>query len=422
MNQLIKGANIYYHGAFKKLDLLICDGIIAEIADNIPPTDSTQTISCPDCYVFPGFADVHVHFREPGFCYKETIKNGSMSAAKGGYTAVCLMPNLIPAPDTPEHIQEQLDIIERDAVIKCYPYSSITMGRKGRGETVDFDKMSEYAVAFTDDGTGIQEKTLMDKVMKQAAKKKLLIAAHCEDESLLNGGYIHDGEYARLNGHKGISSESEYSQAERDIRLCEKYGTRYHICHISCKETAELVRKAKAKGLNVTCETGPHYLTMCDMDIQNDGRFKMNPPIRSAQDRDALVQGISDGTIEIIATDHAPHSKNEKRGGLRDSLMGVVGLETAFPVLYTDLVKKGIISLEKLMELMSVNPRRIFKLDSAEIEKGAVANLSIWRLNTKYTVNSEDFISSGKATPFEGKEVYGQNLMTILGKNTVWKR
>ncbi|MBE6689572.1 MAG: dihydroorotase [Ruminococcaceae bacterium] len=422
MNQLIKGANIYYRGAFKRLDVLICDGIISDIADSISFSDNTQIINCPDCFMFPGFADVHVHFREPGFSYKETIKNGSMCAAKGGYTAVCLMPNLIPAPDTPEHIQEQLDIIERDAVIKCYPYSSITVGRKGRGELVDMEKMSRYAVAFTDDGTGIQEKELMDKAMKQAAKRKLLIAAHCEDESLLNGGYIHDGEYARLNGHKGISSESEYAQVDRDIKICEKYGTRYHVCHISTAETVELVRKAKAKGLNVSCETGPHYLTMCDMDIENEGRFKMNPPIRSASDRDALVQGIVDGTIEIIATDHAPHSKNEKRGGLRESLMGVVGLETAFPVLYTELVKKGIITLEKLVELMSVNPRKRFGLESAEIEKGAEANLCIWRLSSKYTVNSEDFISAGKATPFEGKEVYGQNLMTILGKNTVWKR
>ena len=422
MNQIIKGASIYYRGAFKKLDMLICDGIITQIADNITMSESVQVINCPDCYVFPGFADVHVHFREPGFSHKETIKNGALTAAKGGYTAVCLMPNLIPAPDTAEHIKEQLDIIERDAVIKCYPYSAITMGRKGRGETVDFDEMSKYAVAFTDDGTGVQDKELMDKVMKQAGEKKLLIAAHCEDESLLNGGYIHDGEYAKLNGHKGISSESEYAQVERDINLAENHGTSYHICHISCKETVDLVRKAKAKGLDVSCETGPHYLTMCDMDIENDGRFKMNPPIRSAKDRDALVQGIIDGTIEMIATDHAPHSKNEKRGGLRDSLMGVVGLETAFSVLYTDLVKKGVITLEKLIELMSVNPRKRFKLDSAEIEKGAEANLSIWRLSTKYTINSEDFISTGKATPFEGKEVYGQNLMTILGKNTVWKK
>lgn len=422
MNQLIKGTSIYQKGTFRKADVLITDGIISEIGNNLSAVENAQIINYPDCYVFPGFADVHVHFREPGFSYKETIKNGALTAAKAGYTAVCLMPNLIPAPDSPEHMQEQLDIIERDAVIKCYPYAAITVGRKGRGEMTDFEKLSQYAVAFTDDGTGIQEKELMDKVMKMAAKKKILIAAHCEDESLLNGGYIHDGEYARLNGHNGISSKSEYAQVERDIRLAEKYGTHYHVCHISCAETVDLVRKAKAKGINVTCETAPHYLTMCDMDIRNEGRFKMNPPIRSARDRDALVEGIADGTIEIIATDHAPHSKNEKRGGLKESLMGVVGLETAFPVLYTELVKKGVITLEKLVELMSVNPRKRFNLDSAEIEVGAVANLCIWRLNTKYTVNSEDFISTGKATPFEGKDVYGQNLMTILGTETVWKK
>lgn len=422
MNQLIKGASIYQKGTFKRADVFICDGIIAEIGDNLPSVDNAQIISCPDCFVFPGFADVHVHFREPGFSYKETIKNGSLTAAKGGYTAVCLMPNLLPPPDSPENILIQQDIIDRDAVIKCYPYASITKGRKGRGEITDFEQLSKYAVAFSDDGTGIQDKELMDKVMKQAAKKRVLIAAHCEDESLLNGGYIHDGEYAAANGHKGISSESEYAQVERDIRLAEKYGTRYHICHISCAETVDLVRKAKARGVNVTCETGPHYLTMCDTDIENDGRFKMNPPIRSARDRDALVEGIVDGTIDMIATDHAPHSKNEKRGGLRDSLMGVVGLETAFSVLYTELVRRNVISLERLIELMSLNPRKRFNLEPAEIEKASPANLCIWRLNTKYKIDSEAFVSTGKSSPFDGKEVYGQNIMTISGGRIVWKK
>ncbi|MBQ9939967.1 MAG: dihydroorotase [Clostridia bacterium] len=422
MNQLIKGAYVYSKGGFKQADLFIVDGVINEIGDNLPPVDNPQIINCPDCYVFPGFADLHVHFREPGFSYKETIKNGSLTAARAGYTAVCLMPNLIPPPDCPENILVQQDIIDRDAVISCFPYSAITKGRKGKGELVDFEQMSEYAVAFTDDGTGVQEKSLMEKAMKQAAKKKVIIAAHCEDESLLNGGYIHDGEYAALNGHKGISSESEYHQVERDIRLAKKYGTRYHVCHISCAETVDLIRKAKAEGLKVTCETAPHYLTMCDMDLQNDGRFKMNPPIRSARDRDALIEGIRDGTIDVIATDHAPHSKNEKRGGLRDSLMGVVGLETAFPVLYTELVKKNIISLEKLIELMSVNPRKIFNLPSAVIEKGEPANFCIYRLSTKYTVDSQNFVSAGKSSPFEGREVFGQNIMTILDNKIVWKK
>ncbi len=422
MNQLIKGANIYYRGAFKKADLFITDGVIAEIGENLAPADNVQVMNFPDCYIFPGFADVHVHFREPGFSYKETIKNGSLSAAKGGYTAVCLMPNLIPAPDTPENIKIQQDIIDSDAVIDCYPYSSITMGRKGKGETVDFEEMSKYAVAFTDDGTGVQDSELMEKVMNTASQKGLLIAAHCEDESLLCGGYIHDGEYARLNGHAGISSASEYEQVKRDIALCEKYGTKYHICHISCAETVQAVREAKKKGINVTCETGPHYLTMCDMDIKNEGRFKMNPPIRSALDRDALKEGLRDGTIDMIATDHAPHSKNEKRGGLKESLMGVVGLETAFSVLYTELVKKDFITLEQLVELMSSKPRERFGLESAEIEKGNKANFSIWRLNTKYTVDPEEFISQGKATPFEGWELYGQNLMTVMGERVVWKR
>lgn len=422
MNQLIKGASIYYKGAFKRADIYISDGIITDIGDNLPPIDNAQIVNCPDCFVFPGFTDVHVHFREPGFSYKETIKNGSLTAAKAGYTAVCLMPNLIPPPDCPENILIQQEIIDRDAHIPCFPYSTITKGRKGRGEIVDLEQMSKYAIAFTDDGTGIQDKELMDKVMKQAAKKKVLIAAHCEDESLLNGGYIHDGEYAALNGHKGISSESEYAQVERDIRFARKYNTKYHVCHISCAETVELVRRAKAEGLKVTCETAPHYLTMCDAEIQNEGRFKMNPPIRSARDRDALIEGIVDGTIEVIATDHAPHSKNEKRGGLKDSLMGVVGLETAFPVLYTELVKKNIITLEKLIELMSVNPRRIFGLPTAVIEKGEPANFCVYRLSTKYTVNSENFVSAGKSSPFEGRDVFGQNIITVLGDKVVWKK
>ncbi len=362
----------------------------------------------------PGFADLHVHFREPGFSYKETIKTGSLAAASAGYTHVCTMPNLSPAPDSAKNIGEQLDIIKKDGVIGVIPYSCITEKRLGE-KTVDFDEMVKYTRLFSDDGSGVQNDGVVKEAMEKCASVGGIFAAHCEVNSLLNGGYIHDGEYARAHGHLGICSASEYEMIERDISLVKKTGCRYHVCHISAKESVELVRRAKADGLPVTCETGPHYLTLCDSDLKDEGRYKMNPPLRSENDKNALIEGIIDGTIDVIATDHAPHSSDEKSKGLKGSAMGITGLETAFPVLYTFLVKKGVITLEKLIELMAVKPKKILgiKLDDK--------NYSVIDLDAEYTIDSSKFISMGKATPFDGMKVYGKNILTVYNGKTVWE-
>ncbi len=363
--------------------------------------------------VFPGFCDVHVHFREPGFSYKETIKSGSMAAARGGYTAVCTMPNLNPVPDSREHIKEQLDIIERDAVINVYPYAAITVGQRGE-ELSEMEEMGRYAFAFSDDGRGVQSEEMMREAMKRAKAIGKMIVAHCEVNELLRGGYIHDGEYARLHGHRGICSESEYAQIERDIKLVKETGCAYHVCHISAKESVEAIRQAKAEGVNITCETAPHYLVMDDGDLHEEGRFKMNPPLRGKADREALVEGIIDGTIDMIATDHAPHSAEEKSRGLSGSAFGIVGIETAFPVVYTYLVREGIISLQKAVELLALNARKRFDIPLGN-------DFSIWNLNKKFTVDPKDFLSMGKATPFEGRELFGENLLTVCGGKIVYK-
>lgn len=368
-----------------------------------------------NCVVIPGLVDVHVHLREPGFSYKETIKSGSLAAASAGYTCVCPMPNLNPAPDSPETLSEELKLIERDAVISVLPYGTITMNRAGK-ELAKMEEMAPYVCGFSDDGSGVQDDDMMREAMKKAKSLGKIIAAHCEVNELLRGGYIHDGEYARAHGHRGICSESEWAQIARDIELVRETGCKYHVCHISTKESVELIRQAKKEGLDVSCETAPHYLTMNDSMLQEHGRFKMNPPIRSEEDRQALLEGTLDGTIEIIATDHAPHSWEEKSRGLEKSAMGVVGLETAFPVMYTELVKPGIISLEKLVELMSINPRKRFDI------KGETG-FAIYDLDQKYTIDPNSFVSMGKATPFEGLEVMGRCLATINQKGeTVWLR
>lgn len=355
--------------------------------------------------IVPGLCDVHVHFREPGFSYKETIASGSAAAAHGGYTAVCTMPNLDPVPDSAEHLQVQLDAIERGAAIKVLPYGAITVGEKGE-KLADMEAMSDKVCAFSDDGKGVQNDKMMREAMAKAKRLGKIIAAHCEDNSLLSGGYIHDGEYARMHGHRGISSASEYKQIERDLRLAEETGCAYHVCHISTKESVELIRQAKAHGVNVTCETAPHYLVLCDEDMQEDGRFKMNPPLRSREDKQALIEGIKDGTIDMIATDHAPHSAEEKGRGLEKSLMGVVGLETAFPVLYTELVMKNIITLDRLVELMSFKPKERFGIDTNN-------DFAVFDISEAYKIDPEDFLSMGRATPFAGREVFGRCLLTV---------
>ena len=357
-----------------------------------------------NCYIFPAFCDVHVHLREPGFFYKETIASGTAAAARGGYSDVFSMPNLNPVPDNKQALDMQLDIIKKDAVINVYPYASITVGQKGE-ELSSFEELSE-AVAFSDDGRGVQSAEMMKKAMENAKEMGKIIVAHCEDNSLLFGGCIHDGQFAKKNGFKGICSESEWKPIERDIELVRQTGCKYHVCHISTKESVELIRKAKAEGLDITCETAPHYLILNDMDLKDEGRFKMNPPIRSEEDRLALIEGIKDGTIDMIATDHAPHSKEEKAKGLEGSLMGIVGIETAFPLMYTHLVKKGIITLEKLIELMAINPRKRFGLPETE-------DFCVFDLNEEYEINPDDFLSKGKSMPFGGMKVYGKCLLTV---------
>lgn len=363
--------------------------------------------------IVPGLCDVHVHFREPGFPYKETIASGSAAAAHGGYTAVCTMPNLDPVPDSAEHLQVQLDAIERGAAIKVLPYGAITVGEKGE-KLADMEAMSDKVCAFSDDGKGVQNDEMMREAMTAAKRLGKIIAAHCEDNSLLFGGYIHDGEYARMHGHRGISSASEYKQIERDLRLAEETDCAYHVCHISTKESVELIRQAKAHGVNVTCETAPHYLVLCDEDMQEDGRFKMNPPLRSREDKKALIEGIKDGTIDMIATDHAPHSAEEKGRGLEKSLMGVVGLETAFSVLYTELVMKNIITLDRLVELMSFKPKERFGIDTNN-------DFAVFDISEAYKIDPEDFLSMGRATPFAGREVFGRCLLTVHNEKVVYK-
>ena len=371
-------------------------------------------VSIDDCSVFPGFCDVHVHFREPGFSYKETIGSGSAAAARGGYTAVCTMPNLNPVPDSNENLAVQEGLIRDQAVIHVYPYGAITVGEKGE-QLSDMEALAPRVVGFSDDGRGVQGDEMMESAMRRAKELGKLIVAHCEDNRLLRGGYIHDGAYARAHGHRGICSESEWGQIARDLELVRKTGCGYHVCHISTKESVDLIRRAKAEGLNVSCETGPHYLVLDENDLQEEGRFKMNPPLRAKEDRQALLEGILDGTIDCIATDHAPHSAEEKSKGLAASAFGIVGLETAFPVLYTKLVLPGILSLDRLLELLVWNPRKRFGIP---LEEG---DLSIWDLNAEYTVDPEDFRSKGKATPFAGWRLRGKCLATLCGGKLVYK-
>ena len=405
---IIKGGYVVGRGVE---DIAIVEGRIAERGENIAVAEGDKVISAEGLMVAPAFVDVHVHLREPGFGYKERIETGTMAAARGGYTTVCPMPNLNPVPDSVENLKVQQDIIDRDAKIEVLPYAAITVGRKGT-ELVDVEALHDKVCAFSDDGSGVQVDGMMERAMTEAVKYDALIAAHCEVEELLKGGYIHDGEYARQHGHKGICSESEWAQVKRDIEIAERLGCRYHVCHISTKETVQLVREAKARGVKVTCETGPHYLIFTDMDLQEDARWKMNPPIRSAEDREALVEGIKDGTIDMIATDHAPHSIEEKSRGLKDSAMGIVGLETAFAALNTHLVRKGVITLEYLVKIMSENPRKVFRIEGG-IEVGDRADVVLLDVDKQWRVDSEKFYSMGKITMFDGREMTGDVVMTL---------
>ncbi|MGL4483530.1 MAG: dihydroorotase [Anaerovoracaceae bacterium] len=401
----------------KKADIYLEDGVVSN-----PFNNADKVLDCTDIHLLPGLADIHVHFREPGFSYKESIGTGTDAAVAGGFTAVCTMPNLNPVPDSIENLAIQQEIIKTKTKISVYPLASITEKQEGK-TLVNFKNLKENgAIAFSDDGKGIQSDALMKKAMKEVRKINGIIVAHCEDESLLDGGYIHKGVYAEKNNHMGISSASEYRQLERDIDLMRKTGCTYHVCHISTKESVELIRQAKSEGLPITCETAPHYLWLCDEDISEDGRYKMNPPIRSKEDRNGLIEGIVDGTIDCIATDHAPHSKEEKARGLKKSLFGVVGLETAFSACYSALVKTKKITLEKLIDLMCYNPRKIFNLESAGNNIGDKANFCLVDLNEKWRVKSENFLSKGRATPFTGIELTSKVKGIILGDQVLYDK
>ena len=415
MKRLISGVQVLMDGRFFFADLELEGGIVSRVIPK--PAQAGR----PHLYAMPGFVDVHVHLREPGFSYKETIRTGTMAAAHGGYTAVCAMPNLNPMPDCMAGLRPQLDIIARDACVRVYPYGTITQGEAGRALS-DMDALAGHVVAFSDDGRGVQDADLMRAAMVRAKSLGKLIVAHCEDNALLQGGYIHDGAYARAHGHAGICSRSEWGPIARDLDLVRETGCGYHVCHISTKESVSLIRQAKAQGLNVTCETAPHYLLMDDGMLEEDGRFKMNPPLRSPADREALLEGLADGTIDMIATDHAPHAAAEKSRGLKDSAMCVVGLETAFPLLYTHLVRRmRLLSLERLVALMSTAPAARFGLPCG-IREGAPADITLYDLDKSHAIDPETFLSMGRATPFAGWEVRGECAMTICKGEAVWNR
>lgn len=418
MKVLLKNGLLFTEGGFRPADLLTEGGHIVSIARGLEAAGAAA-IDLHHAAVFPGFVDVHVHLREPGFSYKETIRTGTRAAARGGYTHVCAMPNLNPVPDSLESLNVQREIIARDALVHVHPYGSLTRGERGE-ELADMAAMAPYVAGFSDDGRGVQSGERMRSAMLEAKRLGKIVAAHCEDNSLLRDGYIHDGEYARSHGHRGICSRSEWGQIARDLRLAEETGVRYHVCHISTKESAALIREAKARGVDVTCETGPHYLVFCDEDLQEDGRFKMNPPIRSREDRAALIEGLRDGTIDMIATDHAPHSAQEKSRGLEKSAMGVVGLETAFAAVYTHLVKPGVLSMDRLVELLNGNAARRFGYGTP-LAEGQPADLTVFDLDRPFTVDPEQFRSMGRATPFAGMELYGVCLLTMAGGEIVWR-
>ena len=416
---VLKGGRVFSGGKSFEADVVVCGDRIAEVTPEAAILPGDKVVDCRGRWVSAGLVDLHVHLREPGFSSKETIATGTAAAAHGGFTTVCAMPNLEPAPDSLENLRRETEIIERDAVVKVLPYATITRRRAGR-EIVDFAALKPYVAAFSDDGSGVQDDGMMLAAMRAAAANDCIIAAHCEVNSLLHGGYIHDGAYAAAHGHKGISSESEWRQIERDIRLAEQTGCRYHVCHISTKESVALIRDAKRSGVRITCETGPHYLTMCDADLREEGRFKMNPPIRSAADRNALIEGVQDGTIDVIATDHAPHTAEEKSRGLAGSAMGVVGLETSFAVIYTKLVMAGIISPERMIELMAEAPRRIFALGGG-LAAGEKADIAVFDLDNEFTVDPATFLSKGRSTPFEGWRLHGQTILTLVDGRTAYR-
>lgn len=420
MRYLLQNAQILSSGGvFRAADVLLSGGRIVSIGDRISCPADAVSIDLHKAVLFPGFVDVHVHLREPGFSYKETIRTGTLAAAHGGFAHVAAMPNLNPVPDCAAALAVQRAIIEKDALVHVHPYGAVSVGEKGE-RLADLDGLAPGVIAFSDDGRGVQSESLMREAMMQCRRLGKILAAHCEDNSLLHGGYIHDGAYARAHGHRGICSESEWGPITRDLRLAEQTGCAYHVCHVSTKESVALIRAAKRRGVDVTCETAPHYLTFTDEDLQEDGRFKMNPPLRAREDRDALIEGLLDGTIDMLVTDHAPHSREEKARGLEKSAMGVVGLETSFAASYTALVQTGILPLEKLVDLMHGAPMRRFGCGT-ELAEGQPADLTAFDLTKTYTVDPETFLTMGRATPFAGRALTGVCKLTMIGGEPVWK-
>ena len=420
MRYLLQNAQILSSGGvFRAADVLLSGGRIVSIGDRISCPADAVSIDLHKAVLFPGFVDVHVHLREPGFSYKETIRTGTLAAAHGGFAHVAAMPNLDPVPDCAAALAVQRAIIEKDALVHVHPYGAISVGEKGE-RLADLNGLAPGVIAFSDDGRGVQSESLMREAMTRCHALGKILAAHCEDNSLLHGGYIHDGAYARAHGHRGICSESEWGPIARDLRLAEQTGCAYHVCHVSTKESVALIRAAKRRGVDVTCETAPHYLTFTDEDLQEDGRFKMNPPLRAREDRDALIEGLLDGTIDMLVTDHAPHSREEKARGLEKSAMGVVGLETSFAASYTALVQTGILPLEKLVDLMHGAPMRRFGCGT-ELAEGQPADLTAFDLTKTYTVDPETFLTMGRATPFAGRALTGVCKLTMIGGEPVWK-
>ena len=411
---IFRNATVWTQNGFAKQDAIFDGRVLSFSNSQIAAVSIPEMPVFSNCLILPGFCDVHVHLREPGFCYKETVASGTASAARGGYTAICSMPNLNPVPDSKKHLNVQLDAIKKDAKIAVYPYGALTVNEVGEA-MADLDGMAADVIAFSDDGKGVQDENMMRDLMLRAKTLGKMVVAHCEDNSLLHGGYIHDGVYAKEHDHRGICSESEWGPIARDLKLAKETGCAYHVCHISTKESVALIRAAKADGVNVTCETAPHYLVLCDEDLQEDGKFKMNPPLRSASDREALIEGILDGTIDMIATDHAPHSAEEKARGLEKSAFGIVGLETAFPILYTEFVKTGKMTLERLVDLMCINPRKRFGIASD-------VGYSVWDVEKEYSINPEDFATLGRATPFAQRKVFGENLLTVYNGSVVYSK
>ena len=420
MRYLLQNAQLLSSGGvFRAADVLLSGGRIVSIGDRISCHADAVSIDLHKAVLFPGFVDVHVHLREPGFSYKETIRTGTLAAAHGGFAHVAAMPNLDPVPDCAAALDLQRAIIEKDALVHVHPYGAISVGEKGE-RLADLEGLAPGVIAFSDDGRGVQSESLMREAMMQCRRLGKILAAHCEDNSLLHGGYIHDGAYARAHGHRGICSESEWGPIARDLRLAKETGCAYHVCHVSTKESVALIRAAKRRGVDVTCETAPHYLTFTDEDLQEDGRFKMNPPLRAREDRDALIEGLLDGTIDMLVTDHAPHSREEKARGLEKSAMGVVGLETSFAASYTALVQTGILPLEKLVDLMHGAPMRRFGCGT-ELAEGQPADLTAFDLTKTYTVDPETFLTMGRATPFAGRALTGVCKLTMIGGEPVWK-